>query len=216
MKLIGDSDQILDFITRQASIIKSNQGNLIKFINTSKFVTGIGLAHPLEIGFLWHHTLGTPYLPGSSLKGTIKDWAKNWSNESDDVIKRIFGLGQEKKSNLHNLNEKLKSESIGSVIFLDMIPSKRVSLSGSVLTPHYSNYYNGLESPGDWESPNPIPFLSVSENNEFQLGILPRRILNNDDKEDCKKVLKWIIEAFEIIGVGAKTSSGYGRFKFIN
>lgn len=218
MKLIGDNNQILDFIQRQTSLITFRNGNLAKFQNTSKFVTGIGLTHPLEIGFLWHHILGTPYLPGSSLKGTIKDWAMNWLGEKEDVIERIFGFGKEKKSYSNIIKNDTIRESIGSVIFLDLIPIKPVSLSGSVLTPHYTNYYNGygLVSPGDWESPNPIPFLTVSENNEFLLGILPRRKSNNDDKKDCFKVLKWITEALETIGIGAKTSSGYGRFKLIN
>lgn len=40
--------------------------------STASFVTGIGMAHPLENGFAFLDPYGLPYLPGSALKGSLR------------------------------------------------------------------------------------------------------------------------------------------------
>lgn len=61
---------------RIAKIASACDGNTKNFTTTGPFITGMGLSHPVENGFLWHHTLGVPYLPGSSIKGMIRAWVE--------------------------------------------------------------------------------------------------------------------------------------------
>lgn len=164
------------------------------------FITGMGNPHPVENGFTWHHTLGVPYIPGSSVKGMVRDWAENWLDKKKPELLRIFG--SDSKDNSSN-------KSIGSVIFHDVIPTKPVQLKEEIMTPHYGKYYEEGVVPGDWLSPVPIHFLAVDSNQEFHFMVTPRKQQN---KQDAKTCMKWLVEAIANIGIGGKTSSGYGIF----
>ena len=134
----------------------------------SRFVTGLGREHPVENGFTWHHTLGTPYLPGSSVKGVLRNWVAHWVDASDkSLVANLFGP-----------EGKATEKSAGDLIFFDALPTSPVSLENEVMTPHYSEYYrdNGdSKPPADWYSPIPIPFLTVAEGQGFIFGIAPRQ-----------------------------------------
>lgn len=71
---VGDRDQIQEQVQRMRNLIESKHGRCFVFETISRFVTGLGRSHPVENGFAWHATLGTPYLPGSSIKGLVKSW----------------------------------------------------------------------------------------------------------------------------------------------
>jgi len=90
-----------------------------------------------------------------------------------------------------------------------------VQLMPDVMTPHYGPYYQGNEPPADWHNPVPVPFLVVDSKQDFLFGILPRRPLETQDKEDCLKAAGWLIRALKYVGGGAKTAAGYGRFELI-
>ncbi len=201
---IGDSSRIRDMSMRLTEMVLKLNGEVRPFKTQWHFVTGLGRNHPVENGFAWHFTLGTPYLPGSSVKGIIRSWAKNWQEVKDEVIKRILGpVGQESKS-------------VGSVIFFDALPAERVQLAADVMTPHYSEYYrnNGQNEtpPADWLSPEPIPFLVVAPGETFIFAIAPRRPDEQADRTDAHTAMQWLEEALTWNGAGAKTAAGYGRF----
>lgn len=188
-----------DYRARLYRLIKQQSGTPIFYKLASAFVTGLGREHPVENGFAWHHTLGVPYLPATSVKGVVRAWAGQWCDANKDEIKRILG------------NQK----NVGSVIFLDAIPIEPVQLKADIMTPHYAPYYSGdpvTNPPGDWYSPVPIPFLVVAPGCTFQFGILPKHGENDQDKKDCEQAAGWLSDALEWIGAGAKTSVGYGRF----
>lgn len=178
----------------------------IYFKSQSAFITGMGNPHPVENGFTWHQTLGTPYLTGSSIKGITKAWCEQWLDDEDfadedqqTACKRIFGSYKESKEN-----------NVGSVIFHDAIPTAPVQLKAEIMTPHYSEYYESAKAPGDWLSPTPIPFLAVDTNQTFHFMITPRTQQNKQDAEIC---IEWLTDALQYIGAGAKTASGYGYFE---
>jgi len=132
----------------------------------------------------------------------VRAWAESWIDPepNNDVLHRIFGARGE---------ETRQSSQVGSVIFLDALPTKPVQLRADVMTPHYAPYYQdatGATPPADWHSPTPIPFLVVST---FQFGVLPRR---SDASADVETVRGWLTDALGAIGAGAKTAVGYGRF----
>lgn len=204
--VVGEPQLIKELANRRLNLLRSCQGEPIYFKTERPFITGLGRNHPVENGFAWHHALGTPYLPGSSVKGMVRSWAACWEMWPSEVqksneINQIFGPRDS------------KFNSVGSVIFLDAIPVKPVQLKGDVMTPHYAPYYQKSDPPADWHSPIPIPFLVVAPGQEFLFGIMPRKSTKVQDIKDCSKAKHWLAQALEYIGAGAKTAVGYGRFK---
>lgn len=198
---VGDQALIDEMKKRLSALINMRNGKMNTFRTQGRFITGIGREHPVENGFSWHHTLGAPFLPGSSVKGLVRSWAKVWIGEEPKIVDRIFGP------------DGSEGRQVGSVVFFDALPVKPVKLKADVMTPHYQGYYqkNG-GPPADWYSPVPISFLTVSGGQSFAFAIAPRRSGNESDKSDMEKAVKWLEEALASIGAGAKTSIGYGRF----
>ncbi|MGJ3241627.1 MAG: type III-B CRISPR module RAMP protein Cmr6 [Opitutales bacterium] len=200
----GDPANIHELALRQRQLVQSLSGQAKVFKTLDRFVTGLGRSHPVENGFAWHPTLGTPYLPGSSVKGLVRAYVEQWMEPSDcpsnDTISRIFGPRDNRASGT------------GSVLFFDALPTGAVRLEADVMTPHYGPYYlggKGETPPGDWHSPTPIPFLAVSGGQSFQFAVLPR---DAGAAEDGETVFRWLTDALQWLGAGAKTAVGYGRF----
>ncbi len=199
----GDQAIIQDVVLRRSSLLNC-LGAVTCYLRTAgPFVTGLGRSHPVENGFAWHHMLGTAYLPGSSVKGMVRDWAANWVQVQPEILLRIFGSTNEKQS---------KDRQVGNVLFWDALPVAPVTLEADVMTVHYDEYYQAQNSPGDWLSPTPIPFLVVAAGQGFQFAV-SQRTSSAASREDCELVVGWMHDALESIGAGGKTASGYGRFE---
>lgn len=196
----GDPGLISEIAARQAALATALGGQLRVFATQWRFVTGLGREHPVENGFAWHHTLGTAYLPGSSVKGLVRAWAREWEAVDPGILNRIFGPGEGEKR-------------VGSVIFFDALPLSPVQLETDVMTPHYSEYYRGDKEspPGDWMSPEPIQFLTVAQGQEFLFTLAPRRLDDKRAAGDLTLALEWLEKALDWMGAGAKTAAGYGR-----
>lgn len=197
----GERELLEEHTERLTALADQLGGGFRMFTSTYRFISGLGREHPVENGFAWHHSLGTPYLPGSSVKGMLRSYLATWADTPGADITRIFGPREDKNNH-----------AVGSVIFLDAIPTQPVTLEADVMTPHYGPYYQHGETPGDWHSPVPIPFLTVAKNTKFLIAVLPRTRSEQDIK-DCEAVLSWLAEALQATGAGAKTAIGYGRFK---
>ena len=201
------NDKMLkEAVQRRKELIKQLRGREFSLKTSGPFVTGLGREHPIENGFAWHHSLGVPYLPGSSLKGLVRTWAENWTDSVSSLEDRIFGP----RDNI--LNEDKREAQVGSVIFFDALLSEQVTLRADVMTPHYPQYYQESKLPGDWLSPVPIPFLTVDTNATFQFCVAARCSEDTLMREDCAIVEEWLVHALEWLGAGAKTAVGYGRF----
>ncbi len=203
--LVGNRSLLSEAVERLINLVDKRGGEFRCYRTIWRFATGLGLNHPIENGMTWHHTLGVPYLPGSSFKGLVRAWVEQWLGLSDDEINRIFG-SQETGSN----NEQI---GVGSIIFFDALPVAPVRLAADVMTPHYQKYYSGSEAPGDWQDPNPIPFLTVDEQQVFLFALAPRKIGVPENQSDIEKVWQWVDQALQNVGAGAKTAVGYGRFE---
>ena len=144
---IGAQNQIEECALRLMRLIDRRGGRAAVFTTESRFVTGLGRSHPVENGFAWHPTLGTPYLPGSSVKGMVRSWAETDADPHPDeeTLARLLG----------------KAGQAGSICFLDAVPVVRIQLEVDVMTPHYAGWSEN-DPPGDWRSPNPIPFLTTA------------------------------------------------------
>ena len=71
--------------------------------------------------------------------------------------------------------------------------------------------------PADWFSPVPVPWLAVADGQGFQFALIPtvgtaRRQDSADDESDVAIACKWLQEALDNLGIGAKTAIDRGRF----
>jgi CRISPR-associated protein Cmr6 len=205
----GDRNLLREHTIRLKKLAEHGNGNSRVFSTRYRFVSGMGREHPVENGFAWHHTLGVPYLPGSSVKGMVRSYLDTWTERNQLEIKRIFGprRWQDEQGQWHDTDP-----TVGTVLFLDAIPIAQVVLKADIMTPHYGPYYQDGKTPGDWHSPTPIPFLTVDEGAKFLFTLLPRT-RSEEHLQDCAMVLAWLTEALQTTGAGAKTAIGYGRFK---
>ena len=175
-----------------------------------RIVIGLGDESVLETSIALHHTYGVPYIPGSALKGLAASYARqrlapqDWGKESD-AYKLIFGDTSE----------------AGCITFFDALlhidPQKTAKpvLYQDIITVHHPDYYRRTTkdasndaAPADWDSPTPIPFLSATGEYLIALGA----------PDDLERRQTWLNKTFSILryalqemGIGAKTSSGYGR-----
>ncbi len=188
-------------VKRMENLVTVKKGKLLFMKTDSRFITGLGNSNPIENGFAWHHTLGTAYIPGSSVKGIVRNWVQEWTGTEDEEVLRIFGS-----------IKKDQGERVGSVIFFDALVIEPAKLEIEMLTPHFSKYYKDKRnSPVEWYAPTPIPYMVVAKDQTFVFGVAPQK---NDEQgqKDVAKVAGWLKEALEWTGAGAKTAIGFGRF----
>jgi CRISPR-associated protein Cmr6 len=207
-KTVGDPHLLEEVANRVEELARANGGTTFQLATVWRFVTGLGRNHPVENGFAWHHTLGTPYIPGSSLKGLTRAYARNWdANDpgASEKALRVFGPAPETEL------------SVGSVVFLDAVPTEPVALEADVMTPHYAPWYQAdakdieKNPPADWYDPTPIPFLTVAPGQVFLFAVLPRTA-TDEARQDCAVAANWLKRALDTLGAGAKTAVGYGQF----
>lgn len=170
-------------------------------------VTGVGIDHEtkvegefkLGVHFDWTH--GMPVVYGSSVKGVLKSYFKEFYSPkegqqptAEDAIEDIFNGG---KKSIYNRD-----------IFFDAViiqPDKKGRiLCPDSITPHLQ---------GPLKNPIPITFLKIAPGCtlEFRFKLVDTKIgdlvLNKEDKLQIFK------EILTTVGIGAKTNVGYGQLK---
>ena len=210
---------------------------------TAPFATGLGNEHPLENGFAFLNPYGLPYLPGSGVKGVLRqaarelasgDWgeAHGWSEEKTSVL-----LAGKERIPLSTLDALFGLESVngetqhvrGALAFWDVIPQiKGDSLAVDIMTPHQSHYYQQKSdrktgdstSPHDSGQPNPISFLTVPPGSGFTFHVQCDLAHLNRSAPELAADSKWktlltaaFEHAFQWLGFGAKTAVGYGAMQ---
>ncbi len=195
-----------------------------------RLAIGLGDETVLETSITLHRTYGVPYIPGSALKGlaasyTRQKLAEEWGKGSPSPYAILFGqvkkVTNEGKSeepqepqepeDVAGAETKKKPADIdmaGYITFFDALYIPQSGFNGQPLAPdvmtvHHPEYYQqDNKPPADWDNPTPIHFLTAT--GQYLIA------LQGPDE--------WVETAFEIltlalkeVGVGAKTSSGYGR-----
>jgi CRISPR-associated protein Cmr6 len=180
-------------------------------------------------GIYLHPAYGFPYIPGAALKGMAHAYAcEVWlpmRSERQAAWKRICDVfGWAPSPWLRELADKHKvvapeGECSGSVVFHDAWPLEWPTLICDILNNHHPKYYagEGNNPPGDWEDPNPVYFLALASRIafDFPLSWRPLAALNaqEDEESGIKLACQWLLGALEHRGAGAKTNTGYGRFR---
>ncbi|OJU86748.1 MAG: type III-B CRISPR module RAMP protein Cmr6 [Burkholderiales bacterium 66-5] len=164
-------------------------------IATAPFTTGLGNEHPLENGFAFLNPYGLPYLPGSGVKGVLRQAARElasgewgdshgWSADKSHPLERkgkptielptidaLFGLEGEDGSS---------DQVRGALSFWDALPLiPGDGLAVDIMTPHQSHYYQqrldrksgDSTSPHDSGQPNPISFLTLPPGTRFAFHV---------------------------------------------
>ncbi len=207
----------------------------LEALATAPFTTGLGNEYPLENGFAFLNPYGLPYLPGSGVKGVLRqaarelasgDWGDThgWTTDAihtldtgKDIIKLspldvLFG-----KQSQDGDTEHLR----GVLSFWDALPQvPGDSLAVDIMTPHHSHYYQDGQTPHDSGQPNPISFLTLPPGTCFAFHVRcdqPRleRLAPDLARDDHWQSLlnAAFLHAFSWLGFGAKTAVGYGAMQ---
>lgn len=180
------------------STIPPAEGLCLDAKSTAPFTTGLGNEHPLENGFAFLNPYGLPYLPGSGVKGVLRqaarelasgEWGDAYGWQCDE--ERPFSVVIQKKTVALSMFDVLfgretqsgDSEHLRGVLsFWDVIPLiQGDSLAVEIMTPHQGHYYqwkkdqqgNPIEvSPHESGSPNPISFLTVPPGSGFVFHVV--------------------------------------------
>lgn len=227
---------------RQAAFFASAASELCKIclpaIATAPFTTGLGNEHPLENGFAFLNPYGLPYLPGSGVKGVLRQAARELaSGDWGDSPWREYNRSLSGEANAPDFDSAQSATYLdalfgredsndalrGALSFWDVIPQiKGDSLLVEIMTPHQSHYYQqnpaaGSISPHDSGQPIPISYLTVPPGSGFTFHVvcdlvrLERSALDLARDGRWKTLLTAAFEhAFAWCGFGAKTAVGYG------
>jgi CRISPR type III-B/RAMP module RAMP protein Cmr6 len=183
-----------------AKALTQNSLLVQEFTPDWRMVTGMGEASVYETSMTLHHVYGIPYIPASTIKGVLR----HYLNELEDGkkhIEKIFGESDTVSSTKRPVR--------GTCVFFDAFPLTAPRIELDVMTPHYPDYYTGDKPPADWQSPNPIHFLTIGKGTRF------RFIVGTPGLDDAMKgtLRKWLEEALQHRGMGAKTAVGYGYWE---
>ncbi len=197
-----------DYRERRHRLARKLGGEIFESKTLWRLVSGLGAAHPTEAGFVWHRTLGVPYLPGSSLKGALRAWLTHWKQGEADRINELFGDAD--------------TSGQGRLTVFDALPVEPSALALDVMNPHYAPYYGKIDDPNvlqtsppaDYYAPIPVFFLTVAAGQSFEFALAPTPGLGTS--EDVEAGVNLLKEAVTMIGVGAKTAVGYGVFEELN
>jgi CRISPR-associated protein Cmr6 len=207
----------------------------------TRCAVGLGAKGTREVGLRLHHLYGFPIIPGSALKGLARAYALlTWAEqlaprlqvgmEAADVLE-VLGQGDQYKgaygpylaqiradAGLRQINETCGAqEHAGLVCFFDAVPNAPLALETDIINPHYPDYYRAfgkdpMTPPADYYSPIPVTFLTVAAESVFLFAVAPRRAGRAEDEAATARALTWLQEGLAELGMGAKTTSGYGLF----
>lgn len=194
------------------------------------FTTGLGTEHPLENGFAFLSPYGLPYLPGSSVKGVLREAARELGAGGDfEISDRSWGAAEiDALFGIAGGNDKgytAPTGRRGALRFWDVFPvlPEGVGLQWEIITPHHGHYLgdsSGQTPPHDNAAPTPIHFLTLPVGSAFQFTVQCDQTLLQEaypdllDGERWKTLLEEIfIHAFDWVGFGAKTRVGYGSME---
>ncbi len=217
----SDMKLMAELTKRQSALAAplATQGRLatLHALAVSPFSTGLGNEHPLENGFAFLNPYGLPYLPGSSVKGVMRQAARelagsDWGDVSgwnENVIAALFGkAGGDRETDLQR----------GALMFWDVIPHVAGdALQVELMTPHQSHYYQNGETPHESGQPIPINFVTVPPGSKFVFHVQCDVPFLTRVAPDLARGGRWqqllgaaLEHAFQWLGFGAKTAVGYG------
>ncbi|QZA32480.1 type III-B CRISPR module RAMP protein Cmr6 [Hydrogenibacillus sp. N12] len=166
-----------------------------------RLVVGLGGSSVYETGLTLHPVYGLPYLPSSSVKGTLAHYivdqcfgGDKQAAAQDETYQALFGTIRKR----------------GQVVFFDAFPLKAPTLRMDVMNSHYGPYYMRGEPPVDFHNPVPVFFVTVEQPTfRVAIGVSPE-VEEKKAAHLLGEAGALLIEALKLFGIGAKTAVGYG------
>lgn len=199
------------FKTWESCCRKQEDCVCVKMETRTPLIIGMGDQNIHETGISLQPPWGTPFIPGSAIKGILssyagfaggEDWHKPESKEkrSGKYALEMFG------------GTTAEGDSIaGCVDFADAwwVPGSNSPFQTDIITPHYSSYYrqNAPRFPDGTDDPVPINIITIRPGESFLFVIRGEGSWRNLAVEILKK-------AAGAHGFGSKTRLGYGRFSY--
>jgi CRISPR-associated protein Cmr6 len=239
-RLSMQDQQIMSaLLERQSALAEALQpsGQLLRIDAEAiaPFTTGLGNEHPLENGFAFLNPYGLPYLPGSGVKGVLRQAARElasgeWGDTQGwDPAERFMLVAGNTRIPMTMLDVLFGKQSSdgetehvrGALQFWDVFPQiQGQRLAVEVMTAHQSDYLQGKDSPHESGQPNPINFLTVPPGSAFHFHVqCDAPFLAHFAPElAAPKVWQALLgaaleHAFDWLGFGAKTAVGYGAMR---
>lgn len=224
-RTVGDKKHIEAFTHKQLQLIHALQGVYKTFTLEAPFVTGMGNPHPVENGFIWHTTLGVPYLPASSVKGILRtvfeahlDGENFTAEDKRALLFALFG------STTKNTQSEHFAAQTGGLICFDALPTQQINMGLNIMTPHAGKWYEqgkDIQSvkdspsavPADWHDPIPVTYLVAKTPSTFLFSLAIRPSPEPLSRELLDYALTMLEFALTNYGAGAKTSLGHGHMK---
>lgn len=173
-------------------------------------VTGVGINHEAKIegefklGVHFDYTYGMPVVYGSSVKGVLRAWFKEFytPTENQPSVEDAFEDIFEGKTN--GVAKSIYNRDIFFDAVITKADSKGRILCSDSITPHGAN---------PLKNPTPITFLKIAPGctMEFRFKLVDSEIGGKKFTAVQKKAL--FEEIIKTVGVGAKTNVGYGQFE---
>lgn len=165
-----------------------------------------GTQGDFKMGYFFDHTSGQPVIPGSSVKGVLKNFLEEFIREIEDSnLEKIQNQVKELGFNEKKLNSVFgEQDQEGKAVFYDAVikPGETRTpffLSNDFITPHIDPFKN----------PNPNMFLKVLPNVAFEFRFDLDRLDRSEKPDELALLFKEILCT---VGIGAKTNVGYGQF----
>ncbi len=186
---------------------------------TGKAFPGLGAAHVREAKLTIHPVYGVPYLPGSSIKGVIRHWALEAFFQGSEKAYETALKGEAGEAQARHARAIRDvfgdQEHSGAVQFHDAFACEEVCLKPDVLTVHFGDYYQQGKPPTDRMDPVPNEFYGVEAPYfEFVITLAGERDFSLEGDDLLEVAGTWLKQALSEMGIGAKTTSGYGCFDF--
>ncbi len=183
--------------------------------NTSRLLLHLARANPLEnVGLCAERVTGLPMIPGPAVKGVVSTWACWCQNILPDgafpaefaTHRREFDRAEAKlAADVLGDNDPRGSKCAGQVVFLGAWPVTVPALELDITTPH-----------PEGGNPIPNPFLAIAPGTDWAFVLIARPRNDSDPKVLLDAAKRWLTEALEQAGIGAKTAAGYGHFRLLS
>lgn len=199
--------------------LETNYPGLLIGIGSSHGFGGLG---EIALGFTFDYVTGTPYIPGSSVKGTLRSAFRY----EDYIIDTLYEIQEDNNIEYNNDDiEKIKFKIFGDdsgsestkvferdVFFDGIIPkefeNKKIMAIDNI-TPHRQD-----SKLLELAEPNPITMIKVKPKIKFMFQFLLRDLEFKNGTKTIKITKHEKEQLFKTIltdlGIGAKTNVGYG------
>lgn len=170
-------------------------------------VTGVGIEHGskkitggYELGMHFDYTMGMPVIYGSTVKGVLHSYFKEFYNgdiDADKLVEDIFcGKNDEKAKPIYERDVFFDAVIIGSC--------NGTFLADDSITPHKE---------GPLKNPIPIAMLKITPGCTIEFRFKLHDSVIGEQTFTVDKKIELFKEILGTVGIGAKTNVGYGQLK---